>query len=99
MAILGQTAENLQMNLPGCPENEFHSRETLNQWIESNASRFGERPAIISAQGDISYRELYEKVQIMARGLYGLGFRKGDIVAIQRSFRSIFRGPTSLSIW
>ncbi len=83
MAILVQTAENLQMNISGCHENGFHSQETLNHWIESNANRIGDRAAIISAQGDISYRELYENVHKMARGLSGLGVRKGDIVAIQ----------------
>ncbi|NGN63669.1 long-chain fatty acid--CoA ligase [Streptomyces sp. A7024] len=58
---------------------------TLALFTEWTADRFGELPALRGgpeAVPDVTYDELRDRVRRIARGLMGLGVRKGDRVAI-----------------
>ncbi|MGO9702688.1 MAG: AMP-binding protein [Xanthobacteraceae bacterium] len=45
--------------------------------------RAGDRAAEISSGGSTTYRELAEKAERFARGLYDIGIRAGDVVSMQ----------------
>jgi fatty-acyl-CoA synthase len=50
--------------------------------LRSTASRFPDRNAVVAAGVQLSYRELYERARLVAKGLIALGVRPGDKVAI-----------------
>ena len=50
--------------------------------IEANARKFKRRVALFENKEKITYRELKEKIDIVAGFLYGLNVKKGDKVAI-----------------
>lgn len=57
--------------------------DTLARWMATNVVRAGDRAACVTAEGSLSYRELADKAERFARGLYDLGIRAGDVVSIQ----------------
>jgi acyl-CoA synthetase (AMP-forming)/AMP-acid ligase II len=57
--------------------------DTLLTWLESNASEYASRPAIITSSTTLSYDELSKNVRSMATGLQSLGLGKGDVIAVQ----------------
>ncbi|MBI3030413.1 MAG: AMP-binding protein [Candidatus Rokubacteria bacterium] len=61
--------------------NPFTGR-TVGQMLDEAAARFAERPAIVSADERITYRELRRRVHRLARGLVALGIGKDDKVAL-----------------
>jgi non-ribosomal peptide synthetase component F len=50
--------------------------------IEANAAQQAEVPAITSAQITLSYRELNQRANAMARHLLAQGFRRGDVATV-----------------
>lgn len=56
----------------------------LTQLILESARHYGDKPALIEGPTGrtITYRELAEKIDRVAAGLYNRGFRKGDCLAI-----------------
>ncbi len=59
---------------------------TIPQMVERSAGLYSGRPALTAREKDgdrtISYKELLEEVEAIARGLLSLGLKKGDRVAI-----------------
>ena len=55
--------------------------DTLWSWLRNRAS--AESPAIVSAAGTLTWRELHDRVLRLAEGLRRKGIEKGDVVAIQ----------------
>lgn len=58
--------------------------ETVHQAFAAAATRFADRPALISRPDQLrwTYRELHDQVERTARALVGLGLNAGDRVAI-----------------
>jgi fatty-acyl-CoA synthase len=58
--------------------------ETIGDNLERAVARFGEREALVVRHQDVrlTYAELDERVDALARGLLGAGLRKGDRVGI-----------------
>ncbi len=58
--------------------------ETIGENLERTVARFGDREALVVRHQDVrlTYRELNERVDALARGLLGAGLRKGDRVGI-----------------
>ncbi len=50
--------------------------------IESNAARYGDAPAISDQQITLSYRELNQRANAVARHLIARGFRRGAVATI-----------------
>jgi len=50
--------------------------------LQANAEKFPDKEAIVYEDRRITYRELNDRVNRLAKGLLDLGIRKGDIVAI-----------------
>ncbi|HEV2957015.1 MAG TPA: AMP-binding protein [Xanthobacteraceae bacterium] len=50
--------------------------------IDEQAARFGAREALVGGDKRLTYAQLREEVRAFAKGLYALGVRKGDHVAI-----------------
>lgn len=64
-------------------ERGYWNDETLTDWLQRNAR---ERPAHVALRtGDATwtYRRLHDEAIAMARGLAGIGVRRGDVVAVQ----------------
>ena len=59
------------------------SHDTLTRWLAACVVRAGDRAAEISSGGSTTYRELAEKAERFARGLYDIGIRPGDVVSMQ----------------
>ncbi|MGO9847197.1 MAG: AMP-binding protein [Methylocella sp.] len=57
--------------------------DTLTRWLAACVVRAGDRAAEISSGGSTTYRELAEKAERFARGLYDIGIRAGDVVSMQ----------------
>ncbi len=55
---------------------------TIPDLIDELAQRFPEREALVGSGRRYTYRQLRSEVRRIARGLYGLGVRRGDKVAI-----------------
>ncbi len=64
-------------------ESGWWRNDTLRGWLEGWAARTPEAPALISGTGTITYGEFLAQVRQLAAALYGLGLRKGDVVAVQ----------------
>ena len=62
------------MNLP--------QSTTIAQLMKEQAIRFGANEALVAGLSRLTYQELHDQVLQTARGLYGVGVRKGDHVAI-----------------
>ena len=58
--------------------------ETIGQYFDNIAGRYPDQEALISCQQGIklTYRQLKEKVDLLARGLMALGIERGDRVGI-----------------
>lgn len=58
--------------------------ETLGSFIDKQAARFGDRPAVAFPWQSVrySYRELADRSKILAKSMLGMGLRKGDCVGI-----------------
>jgi non-ribosomal peptide synthetase component F len=50
--------------------------------IETRAARYGDSPAISDRQMTLSYRELNQRANIVARHLIGHGFRRGTVATV-----------------
>jgi len=50
--------------------------------LERNAEKFPDKEAVIFQDRRLTYKEINERVNSLAKGLLDLGIRKGDIVAI-----------------
>lgn len=57
--------------------------DTLSRWLARAVAEQGGRPALVGADGVITYRTLAERVSRVARGLLQLGVGRGDVVAVQ----------------
>lgn len=57
--------------------------DTLSRWLAKAVADHGERPALVAAEGSISYRVLADRSARVARGLLQLGIGRGDVVAVQ----------------
>jgi cyclohexanecarboxylate-CoA ligase len=70
-------------------EREYVSRgwwrddDTLPLWLSRNSRVHGERPAVVSTSGTLTWRHLEERVLRTAAGLKARGVGAGDVVAIQ----------------
>ena len=56
---------------------------TVAEEFHRSALAYPDRPAVVSAEGRLSYRELDERTDLLAAGLLGLGLRPGDPVLFQ----------------
>src|ERR1051326_5380095 len=56
--------------------------ETLPEWLNRNVEKHGDRAALATTVGTISYRELGERVGKMATALGQIGIGRGDVVAV-----------------
>jgi non-ribosomal peptide synthetase component E (peptide arylation enzyme) len=54
----------------------------VHRLIEANAARHGDVPAITSAEITLSYRELNQRANAMARHLLAQGFRRGGVATV-----------------
>ena len=50
--------------------------------IEANAARYGDAPAISDQQITLSYRELNQRANVLARHLIAQGFRRGAVATV-----------------
>jgi cyclohexanecarboxylate-CoA ligase len=57
--------------------------DTLWHWLQKNISSRGGKPAVLSSGGELTWRELGERVLRVAAGLKKKGIGAGDVVAIQ----------------
>jgi len=55
---------------------------TLAEFLKETAEKYADRPAIFFLDAEISYRQLWDMVQRMATALSGLGYKKGDVIAL-----------------
>ena len=68
---------------PGVPHQLPPLKKTLLEEFEHTCKEFDKKPAFISFNKKLSYRELYKKSQSFARYLQDEGFKKGDVFVIQ----------------
>ncbi|MBX6378112.1 MAG: AMP-binding protein, partial [Clostridia bacterium] len=57
-------------------------RMTLGQLLDRAASLFGDRDAYVFQGRRLSYRQLRDEVELLARGLIGLGVEKGEKISL-----------------
>ena len=57
--------------------------ETLRDWTDRAAGSNPDRAAILCGQDKVSYGELKDRAAALADGLWQLGLRRGDVVALQ----------------
>ena len=57
-------------------------RLTFGRFLREVAARSGDRPAVVSDRGALSYRQLESEARVLARALLGSGVAKGARVAV-----------------
>lgn len=57
--------------------------DTLPRWLDRHATEIPDAPAIRMGDDVVTYAQLADRVDRLARGLWDLGLRPGDVVAIQ----------------
>ncbi|GIX48261.1 MAG: fatty-acyl-CoA synthase [Candidatus Tectimicrobiota bacterium] len=55
---------------------------TLYDMLQRNAEIHADRPAVVSEQGTLSFRQFLHRVDTLAAGLAGLGLQKGERVCV-----------------
>lgn len=55
---------------------------TLAEFLKETAIKHASKPAIFFLDAEVSYRELWDMVQRLATAFAGLGFKKGDVIAL-----------------
>ena len=55
---------------------------TLAEFLTETAAKHGSKPAILFLDAQVTYQELWEKVQRFATALAELGLKKGDVCAL-----------------
>ena len=88
--------------LIGFPAEDIERYRSLGLWgtlpiaaeFQSVADRLADRVALITDEGDLTYRELNEQANRLALGLAGLGLRPGDRVLLQVANR-----PQTIIAW
>ncbi|WP_281887448.1 non-ribosomal peptide synthetase [Paenibacillus sp. YYML68] len=65
--------------------------QCLHQWLEEQAARTPERTAIIFDEAELTYREINERANRLARSLRAKGVAPGEVVAViaERSFEMV----------
>jgi cyclohexanecarboxylate-CoA ligase len=66
-----------------CIEAEWWADDTLTRWLSRHIAYDGDRKAVLGTPGWLTYRELGQKSERLANGLYRLGIRGGDMVSLQ----------------
>src|SRR5215216_5550470 len=61
----------------------WSDEDTLCRWLQKNVSARADRPAIVSSAGELTWRQLGERVSRVAAGLKKKGIDAGDVVALQ----------------
>ncbi|MCK0126576.1 acyl--CoA ligase [Gelidibacter sp. F2691] len=57
--------------------------QTLSVWLQAQVDRQPDAPALVDADGVLSFAELSERVAALCSGLAGLGIGRGDVVGVQ----------------
>ncbi len=64
----------------------FYSSEpkddSIGRYLEANAVTYADKPALISEEGTLTYREYNEEVNRLANHLISLGIKKGDVFVV-----------------
>lgn len=55
---------------------------TLAEFLKETATKHASKPAIFFLDAEISYRQLWDMVQRLATALSGIGYKKGDVIAL-----------------
>jgi cyclohexanecarboxylate-CoA ligase len=63
-------------------EGGYWRNDTLRRWLQRNAQQQPNAPAVLGC-GTVTYRELENQVARVSAGLYRIGMRPGDVVAVQ----------------
>lgn len=64
-------------------ESGYWTGDTLRTWLVVHAKDHADAPAVISTERTVGFGELKQRVERLAAGLYQLGVRPGDVVAVQ----------------
>lgn len=64
-------------------DENWWRNDTLPRWLERHADERPEAPAIRMGDFSLTYAALADQVDRLARGLWDLGLRPGDVIAIQ----------------
>ena len=57
--------------------------DTLHGWLSQHANARPDAVAIVDEVGELTFAQLHHDVERLAAGLYDLGLRPGDVVAVQ----------------
>jgi amino acid adenylation domain-containing protein len=68
--------------LPETSCNSVPAFDNLSCWFADTASRFADNQALISADRQLSYRQLQVEVDTLAAQLYQAGIRPGDLIGV-----------------
>lgn len=64
-------------------EKGYWRSETFGQMLKDRAQQYGNKVAVVDQFGhELSYTQLYEQAQVLARGFLELGLKKGDRVIV-----------------
>lgn len=64
-------------------EKGYWRSETFGQMLKDRAQTYGDKVAVVDQFGhELSYNQLYEQAQVLARGFLELGLKKGDRVIV-----------------
>lgn len=80
--ILSSDEKKLILHAFNNTDTEYKKDKTIHQLFEEQAEKFSERPAILYGKQVLTYRELNEKANSLARVLRQKGVKKDTIVAI-----------------
>ena len=80
---MGDPAESRRDRAAIYRRDGWWNDDTLTSLLERQVAGRPDYPAIVWADGTLSYAELAERVDQVARGIAALGIAKGDVVSIQ----------------
>ncbi len=71
-------------------DQDWWRNESLQSWTDTAAASGPDRAAILCGEDKIGYGELKDRVAALADGLWQLGLRRGDVVALQLPNELVF---------
>ena len=73
-------------------------RTTVDQHLADAVSEFGDRPLAITDEVTLTYRQIWDRAELLAKGLQSVGVRPGDRVAMVMANHPEFL-PLVMAVW
>lgn len=82
LEMMGESERRQLHEMASGPCPEPLEQGTLDRWLEHAVERHGDRVAVVSRGGELTYGELWRRIGVLTQRLHALGVGPGRVVAL-----------------